>query len=63
MNDKGALPHWEEALSSEFNSLQSKNTGTLAPPPSDDKTIGGMWLLTKKLNEFNEVVRYKARWV
>jgi hypothetical protein len=38
-------------------------TGDLVPPPKDDKSIGGMWVLCRKLNEANEVIRYKARWV
>jgi hypothetical protein len=63
MNDENHLADWHDAMSSEFNSLQVKNTGILAPPPSDDKIIGGMWLLTRKLNEFKEVCRHKARWV
>jgi hypothetical protein len=63
MKDEAALPDWNEAMSSEFDSLQKQNTGILVPPPSDDKVIGGMWLLTRKKNEFNKVVCHKARWV
>jgi hypothetical protein len=54
---------WHAAMSAEYNSLASKNTGTLVPPPGDDKVIGGMWLLSRKLNEFGDVLRFKARWV
>lgn len=54
---------WEEAMAKEYHSLQSKNTGTLVPPPGDDKVIGGMWLLSKKMNEFGDLLRFKARWV
>jgi len=50
-------------MSQEYNSLIAKYTGELVPPPLNDKVIGGMWILVKKLNEFNEVSRYKARWV
>jgi hypothetical protein len=63
MNDESAISDWSNAMAAEFNSLQSKNTGMLVPPPSDNKVIGGMWLLTRKKNEFNQVVRHKARWV
>jgi hypothetical protein len=54
---------WQEAMQKEYTSLASKNTGTLVPPPGDDKVIGGMWLLGRKLNEFGDVLRFKARWV
>ncbi|PLW28181.1 hypothetical protein PCANC_26987 [Puccinia coronata f. sp. avenae] len=54
---------WEEAMAKEYKSLDDKNTGTLVPPPGDDKVIGGMWLLTRKKNEFGDLLRFKARWV
>jgi hypothetical protein len=63
MNDRQHENDWCDAMSAEFNSLQVKNTGILTPPPADDKIIGGMWLMTQKLNEFNEISRHKARWV
>jgi hypothetical protein len=54
---------WKEAMLKEYNSLHANHTGTLVPPPGDDKVIGGMWILSKKKNEFGDVLRYKARWV
>jgi hypothetical protein len=62
-NNQQEVSGWHEAMSAEYNSLASKNTGTLVPPPGDDKVIGGMWLLSRKLNEFGDVLRFKARWV
>ncbi|MBW0514556.1 hypothetical protein O181_054271 [Austropuccinia psidii MF-1] len=59
---KSRTPRWKEAMDREFNSLTSKNTGTLVPSPRTDKTIGGMWRLVRKQNEFREVLKYKARW-
>ncbi|KAI7944946.1 hypothetical protein MJO28_010641 [Puccinia striiformis f. sp. tritici] len=50
-------------MAKEHHSLMSKNTGSLVPPPGDDKVIGGMWLLGRKKNEFGEILRFKARWV
>jgi len=50
-------------MSQEYNSLIAKNTGELVPPPLNNNVIGGMRKLVKKLNELNEVSRYKARWV
>ncbi|KAH9468237.1 hypothetical protein Pst134EA_033418 [Puccinia striiformis f. sp. tritici] len=61
-NDK-EVRKWEEAMAKEHHSLTSKNTGTLVPPPGDDRVIGGMWLLGRKKNEFGDVLRFKARWV
>jgi hypothetical protein len=63
MNDAEHITEWDDAMAAEFKSLDEKNTGILAPPPSDDKVIGGMWLLTRKMNEFGEVVQHKACWV
>jgi hypothetical protein len=54
---------WKEAMAKEYHLLASKNTGTLVPPPGDDKVIGGMWLFGQKKNEFGELLRFKARWV
>jgi hypothetical protein len=42
MNDAAAIPNWSNVMALEFNYLQSKNTGVLVPPPSNDKVIGGM---------------------
>ncbi|MBW0526066.1 hypothetical protein O181_065781 [Austropuccinia psidii MF-1] len=33
---------WKEAMDKEFESLTSKTTGTLVPPPHSDQEIGGM---------------------
>ncbi|PLW54478.1 hypothetical protein PCANC_05598 [Puccinia coronata f. sp. avenae] len=54
---------WHDAMLAEYTSLSSKNTGTLVPPPGDDKAIRGMWLLSCKLNEFGNVLQFKAWWV
>ncbi|MBW0525238.1 hypothetical protein O181_064953 [Austropuccinia psidii MF-1] len=50
---------WKEAMAEEFNSLVSKNTGTLVPAPYNQKIIGGMWCLTCKKNEFGEATGTK----
>ncbi|MBW0527325.1 hypothetical protein O181_067040 [Austropuccinia psidii MF-1] len=50
-------------MDKDFESLTSKNTGTLVPPPNSDKVIGKMWRLVRKKNEFGEVLKHKARWV
>jgi hypothetical protein len=63
MNDMDHPQQWDDAMVAEYNSLNKKNTSILSPPPAANKIIGGMWLLTQKLNEFGEVVWHKARWV
>ncbi|MBW0538405.1 hypothetical protein O181_078120 [Austropuccinia psidii MF-1] len=52
-----------KAMDKEFELLASKNTGTLVPPLSTDKVIGGIWRLVQKKNEFGKILKYKARWV
>ncbi|MBW0557080.1 hypothetical protein O181_096795 [Austropuccinia psidii MF-1] len=63
MSDPLECSHWKDAMKTKFESLMSHNTGTLVPYPKESKVIGGMWHLTKKLNEYGEIYRYKARWV
>ena len=63
MNKSSKHCGWEETMAKEFHSLEKTNTGTLVPPPGDDKVIGGMWLLTFKKNEFGNLLRFKACWV
>ncbi|MBW0553576.1 hypothetical protein O181_093291 [Austropuccinia psidii MF-1] len=63
MSNPDKKEQWKQEMAEEFNSLVSKNTGTLVPAPSNEKIIGGMWRLTRKKNEFGEITRYKARWV
>ena len=63
MTDTKHLRDWDNAMAAKYKLLDNKNTGILTPPPSADKVIGGMWLLTRKLNEFGEVVRHKLRWM
>ncbi|KAI7941321.1 hypothetical protein MJO29_013395 [Puccinia striiformis f. sp. tritici] len=56
-------PLWLKAMSNEHASQLAHITGDLVPPPNNEKIIGGMWVLVRKLNEANEVIRHKARWV
>ncbi|MBW0572267.1 hypothetical protein O181_111982 [Austropuccinia psidii MF-1] len=55
--------HWKDAMKTKFESLMSHNTGTLVLYPKESKVIGGMWCLSKNLNEYGEIYHYKARWV
>ncbi|MBW0468012.1 hypothetical protein O181_007727 [Austropuccinia psidii MF-1] len=37
MSNKEELQHWKDAMEEEFKSLTTKNTGTLVPPPKEEK--------------------------
>lgn len=54
---------WKQACQEEFDSLLQHNVGTLIDAPPDANILGGMWRLTRKRDEHNRIVRYKARWV
>lgn len=54
---------WKAAMASEFDSLLQHCVGTLVVPPPDANIIGGMWVFAKKRDEYNRLVRTKARWV
>lgn len=53
---------WLAAMTEEFDSLLQHNIGTLVEPPPNANLLGGMWVFAKKRDEFNRVVRHKARW-
>lgn len=54
---------WKHACKEEFESLLQHNVGTLVDPPAGANILGGMWRLSRKRDENNRIVRYKARWV
>jgi hypothetical protein len=62
-NNPAEVKGWNEAMLAKYSLLASRNIGTLVPPPGDDKFIGGMWLLSRKLNKFGDALCFKARWV
>lgn len=54
---------WKEAMDSEFNSLNKKDTWDLVTLPADRKSIGCKWVLKTKLKSDGSIERYKARLV
>lgn len=54
---------WRPALCEEFDSLLQHNVGTLVEDPEGANVLGGMWRLSRKRDEDNWIVRYKACWV
>jgi hypothetical protein len=55
---------WKEAINSELSSLAKRQVFTsVIPIPHKVHPVGFKWVFTRKRNENNEVVRYKARLV
>lgn len=54
---------WRQACSEEFESLLQHKVGLLVEAPPGANILGGMWRLSRKRDEHNRIVRYKARWV
>jgi hypothetical protein len=57
---------WNEGIQSEYNSLTERGVWTLvdiADVPKDVKIFHPKWVLQRKRNENNEVIRHKARLV
>jgi hypothetical protein len=55
---------WKEAINSELSSLAKRKVFTsVIPTPPRIHPVGFKWVFTRKRNENNEVVRYKARLV
>lgn len=52
---------WVEAMQDEINSMNINETWELVPAPIDKNIIGSKWLFKIKMNERNEIDRYKAR--
>jgi hypothetical protein len=63
MSSKLEQPLWLEAMTNKHTSQLAHYTGDLVPPPKDERIIGGMWVLSWKLNKANEVICHKACWV
>jgi hypothetical protein len=53
---------WKEAIEAGLNSLKKRKVFTeVIPTPPRTFLVGFNWAFTRKRNENNEVVRYKAR--
>jgi GTP cyclohydrolase FolE2 len=53
---------WKEAINSELSSLAKRQVfNSVIPTPPKIHLIGFKWVFTRKRNENNEVVKYKAR--
>jgi hypothetical protein len=54
---------WKQGLQNEYDSLIERKIWILVPMPQDAKIFDFKWVLQRKRNKDNEVVRYKARLV
>ena len=54
---------WLKAFQEEYQRHRDRQTWSRARPPRGTRILKGRWVLTKKLDEFGKVIKYKARWV
>ncbi|KAE8718660.1 hypothetical protein F3Y22_tig00110004pilonHSYRG00060 [Hibiscus syriacus] len=54
-------PEWIKAMNEEILALESNNTWSLVPLPSNKTPIGSKWMYRIKYNSNGEVERFKAR--
>lgn len=54
---------WLVAMKDELSSMHSNNTWKLIKAPPNTNIVGSRWLYKVKLNQFNQVDRFKARLV
>mgnify|MGYP002179339422 FL=1 len=62
MNGREAK-HWQKAIDSELESLESHGTYSYLPKPSGVRSLPVKWVLKCKYNPDGTVARYKARLV
>ena len=54
---------WLKALKVEYKRHRDRQTWRRRRPPRGTRVLKGRWVFTKKLDEFGNVIKYKARWV
>lgn len=54
---------WKRAMDEEFNAFTDHNVGTLVDKPDDANVLGGMWIFSRKRDEYHRIIKHKARWV
>lgn len=50
-------------MQKELNSLMQHGVGQIVDPPIGANVLGGMWIFNRKQDEYNRILRHKARWV
>ncbi|PKU63096.1 Retrovirus-related Pol polyprotein from transposon TNT 1-94 [Dendrobium catenatum] len=56
-------PHWRNAMSQEFQALQTQGTWDLVPPDPTQNILGCKWIFRTKYLADGTIARYKARLV
>ncbi|PKU72953.1 Retrovirus-related Pol polyprotein from transposon TNT 1-94 [Dendrobium catenatum] len=62
-NQARHIPHWQEAMKTEFQALQQQKTWSLVPAPPGKHILGCKWTFKTKILPSGQVDRYKARLV
>jgi hypothetical protein len=57
------VPHWSEAMRSEYSSLVDNVTWQLVPKPPGANVVSGKWVYRHKFHSDGSLARYEARWV
>jgi hypothetical protein len=55
--------HWQEAIDTEYKSLQERQTWSLVVKPAGRKIVDSKWVFKIKRNSDGTIARYKARFV
>ena len=58
-----SLPHWYNAMQTEYNALLKNHTWSLVPLPQNRQGIGCKWVFRVKENPDGSINKYKARLV
>ena len=56
-------PDWKSAMDEEIKSIKKNETWKLVSPPKDYKHIGLKWVLKIKIDQNDQILKYKARLV
>jgi hypothetical protein len=54
---------WVKAMSAEVEELERQNTWDILKLPEGRKALGGRWVYKIKRDKYNNILKYKARWV
>ena len=54
---------WKEAMTAEFQSLRANQVWDLVPYTDDRRIVNSKWVFKRKLGEYGQIDRYKARLV
>ena len=57
------VSEWKSAMQKEINSLCTNETWDVVELPEGERVVGARWVYTVKLDNHNNVVKYKARYV